>query len=711
MSELKTHVSKAYWYNENNSDFFEEACVCFGPCQSTSRSHLKDRCKLNQCEANRYKQVAWFDQLFRGAIHLPDTDRPSRPLSILIAGAPGSGKTTLCSEICYNLALQENGRHNSLYASTESESHNIISNFESFGYDHASDIFEVLDEKKTPLKKSGKVLVYGKERFDEVRDKEAAIRKFQSYFTLGMEMLNPALPSEMWNLIWGETEIRPLLSQHKGSLKWPHVMVFDSLNVMPVENAGKYINKIIKNADGIKALFLIMDVSPTHAEYKIWEHFCDIVVKLDYANVSGYYTRTIEVVKARYQSHIWGKHPFKIYRPYHQAQNRDIQQEREVRRRSHPYRKQGGIFIYPSIHFFLSEYKHMEPPPRHAMQETLPRLLNEMLKKPGAENGGYPDGRCTAFVGERGGHKSHLAYLHLLHRINLGESGLVISLRDDENMTRNTMNGIYCDFRNREYGEKKNRSDLSAGEIYAVEEMEEKGKLEILYFHPGYITPEEFFHRVFIAVQKLKRKCKRMTVLFNSLDQLSARFPLCAEKDMFIPGLINFLTAEQISSIFVAVPEEEGQPTEQYGLLPMADLILSFKRKKVNRHAYEKAVLKVCRERFQNKALKYENTLSELLNMKDKYIDEVVLEVVRFSGGQRAGACGVLELIDKNNKKLKDYYDRPGLHFTELPDVDWEYDPFEKYIAIERDTVFKDLKAKTEAKINPAGTKSLQKNN
>jgi KaiC/GvpD/RAD55 family RecA-like ATPase len=315
----------------------------------------------------------------------------------------------------------------------------------------------------------------------------------------------------------------------------------------------------------------------------------------------------------------------------------------------------------------------MEPPSKHEMQETLPKSLNKMLKKAGAIKGGFPQGRCTAFLGERGGHKSHLAYLHLLNRINNKESGLIISLRDDENMTRNTMNGIYYDFKNRIFGRKD--KGVEPSEIKAVEEMEKKGKLEILYFHPGYITAEEFFHRVFIAVQKLKRKCKKITVLFNSLDQLTARFPLCAEKDIFIPGLINFLTAEQITSIFIAVPEEKGQPTEQYGLLPMADLILSFKRKKVKIHKYVEAVLKACENKFKSQSLSFKKMQEEIKQMKDKYIEEVVLEVVRFSGGQRAGACGILELKDKKNTKLADYYDRSGLHFTELSEVDWEYIP------------------------------------
>ena len=93
-----------------------------------------------------------------------------------------------------------------------------------------------------------------------------------------------------------------------------------------------------------------------------------------------------------------------------------------------------------------------------------------------------------------------------------------------------------------------------------------------VYLFPG---TEEFFHRVFISVHRLKMQGRSLTVLFNSLDQISARFPLCAKQEIFIPGIIQALSGEGVTSICVAV-DEPGQPGQQYGLLPMADLIVSF---------------------------------------------------------------------------------------------------------------------------------------
>ena len=128
-------------------------------------------------------------------------------------------------------------------------------------------------------------------------------------------------------------------------------------------------------------------------------------------------------------------------------------------------------------------------------------------------------------------------------------------------------------------GERSDSPEKRANDL--LDKLERENRFEVLYYHPGYITPEEFFHRMFLSVQRLKQHGgsqgseRKLTVLFNSLDQLSARFPLCARQEIFIPGIVECLTCEGVTSIFIAV-DEKGQPLEQYGLLPMADLIISF---------------------------------------------------------------------------------------------------------------------------------------
>ena len=84
---------------------------------------------------------------------------------------------------------------------------------------------------------------------------------------------------------------------------------------------------------------------------------CDIVIRLDYTSVRDYYLRTIEIVKARYQGHVLGKHQVKIYERPTLPSESDPHRDAKLRR-YHPYRQEGGIFIYPSIHYYLSNYKH-----------------------------------------------------------------------------------------------------------------------------------------------------------------------------------------------------------------------------------------------------------------------------------------------------------------------------------------------------------------
>jgi hypothetical protein len=202
------------------------------------------------------------------------------------------------------------------------------------------------------------------------------------------------------------------------------------------------------------------------------------------------------------------------------------------------------------------------------------------------------------------------------------------------------------------------------GDAYKkLRDSEHLDQLEILHYHPGYITPEEFFHRMFMSVHRIKRAQKNLTVLFNSVDQLSARFPLCAKQEIFIPGIIESLSGEGITSIFITV-DEPGQPAEQYGLLPMADLILSFYPYRFTLGSYFGHLKEAARRYNREEQFSQNIEKNEFRNLdRDSLREEIVLEVVRFAGGQRAGAKGLLELVDKPEISP---HDKAGLHFTEL---------------------------------------------
>jgi KaiC/GvpD/RAD55 family RecA-like ATPase len=639
---LKTNVSQAYW------------CSLPG-------GHAEFRAaKFSEPDQPQPSTISWFDRLFDGGIFLPDANhKPEegrKPLTMLIAGPPGSGKTTLAMELCYRLALNEGGQNEeslfSFYFSADAETQRVIDNARSLHYARATQTIVPFEDDAQPPSGLKLVMVWGRDKIEQWSKTEemlsAALDKLdalaQGWIGATVGAVSTVAVEQIKKLI---TKIVP-----SGVKKArPDILVVDSLNIVEPEEQSSFFQKFLQICPSTKMVIFILDSAPSGTTPKNWEYICDVVVRLDYASVRDYYVRTIEIVKARYQSHTWGKHQLKIYPGTAPV---DASAERNGRmRRAHPYREEGGVFVYPSIHYYLSRYKRSGPTGNPVYADTLPRELNAALGRglPDALGKGLPEGRCTAFIGGRGGHKSHLGYLHLLHRIvnhGRGEAGLVISLRDDERMTRHTMAQIL----QQEFNGYRRLEECTE----ALDRFESDNKLEVLYYHPGYITPEEFFHRMFISIHRLKnegrdpKEPRKLTVLFNSLDQLAARFPLCAKQEIFIPGMIEALSGEGATSIFIAV-DEKGQPVEQYGLLPMADLILSFELTRFSFDQY--CETRDWQERVQG--------IEQLSNAIDR--EEIVLRVLRFAGGQRAGTRGLLELVKDANGSL---YSQAGLHFTEI---------------------------------------------
>src|ERR1019366_2079243 len=90
-----------------------------------------------------------------------------------------------------------------------------------------------------------------------------------------------------------------------------------------------------------------------------WEYQADLVIECGKGVRPGsdYLVRTIEIKKARFQSHAWNSQQLKVYGPSRLPKVGKHDDWVLARRRGHPYREEGGVFIFPSIHFFLSRYK------------------------------------------------------------------------------------------------------------------------------------------------------------------------------------------------------------------------------------------------------------------------------------------------------------------------------------------------------------------
>ena len=108
---------------------------------------------------------------------------------------------------------------------------------------------------------------------------------------------------------------------------------------------------------GPRVLLVVLDSGPDDEHGSFWEYVSDVVIRFDRTYEADYMVRTVEVKKARHQAHVWGVHQLKLYTGSRQPEE---QQPHELRR-LHPFRAEGGVFIYPSIHFYLSSYKRAAP--------------------------------------------------------------------------------------------------------------------------------------------------------------------------------------------------------------------------------------------------------------------------------------------------------------------------------------------------------------
>src|ERR1039458_7921783 len=111
--------------------------------------------------------------------------------------------------------------------------------------------------------------------------------------------------------------------------------------------------------------------------------------------------------------------------------------------------------------------------------------------------------------------------------------------------------------------------------------------------------------------------------------RLSSRFPLCAKQSIFVPGIIQMLCAEQITSYFVAAHDKNAR-ADYYGLDSMAELIVQ-----LNRRVFDRAVyLGYVKRAFQLPTAEYE----KLIATWPEKVGAVELKIERFAGGQPAGA-------------------------------------------------------------------------
>lgn len=519
----------------------------------------------------RSYQKFLFDDLLGGGIVIPgpllaahanrESDDKAQGLFVLLVGPPGSGKSTFALELCYRLACNKNlglGKLgelglSSVYFSCEAPTENICDQANEFGW------------KEGPNDLANPTPLIPLSRSTEVSPEFAHV-----YVQGNRELFNDEsfhFDAKQW--------FEGVSDRWDGIVNIPpyrhSIVVLDSLNVLQRRSDTDVVLEEIIARHGRRVLMTVamLDCHLDSTTYDRWEHFADLVIYLGYDLVEDYMLRKVRVVKARYQDHADGEHRLKINpRPSKKVELHPMS----------PFIKAGGIFVFPSVHRYLSVSR------REATEDTTRfdgpiqtpfSALNEII-----QGKGFPEGACTAIVGSRGGMKSHLAYYTLLKFLseNPEERALIISMRDPVGSAKDTLAEIMANQRD-EHGQRLNRTRVKsiADAKKAVTQYLSKDRLDILFFWPGYISPEEFFHLVAVAVDRKHKNKPVSLVIVNGLEQLSARFPLCAKEKMFVSGLVTLLCVKGTTNVIVSggdvnLPSDRGGVPA--GLLQMADLII-----------------------------------------------------------------------------------------------------------------------------------------
>jgi hypothetical protein len=201
--------------------------------------------------------------------------------------------------------------------------------------------------------------------------------------------------------------------------------------------------------------------------------------------------------------------------------------------------------------------------------------------------------------------KSHLGY-HFMLSHALGsvpgrpaaatpegpKNVLLVSLRDDVDAARNTLARLI---------EQQQIAGPGADADAFLSGLLAADRLEILYNWPGCVTPDEFFHRVYVALAR-RRHMRTLAdvfaagdrapaaptrhlcegtpgrdtaeiVVLNGLDHLDVKFPLCAAERVFVPALISLFRCFKVCSVVISAEDKGGGSAD---IRPLSDLVLEF---------------------------------------------------------------------------------------------------------------------------------------
>lgn len=616
--------------------------------------------KLEPVTVNR-RQLYWLDEMLEGGLELPadvwDSDHGNPSFVLLLGGPPGTGKTTFALELCYNLATNDQPaggqKWDSLYVSAETPGNRIEENALRFGWERAA--FKVLSAEDA-LFEPCRCNILGCERVRAANPADFLDRLVSAYGykfpsgtgdaadRLGAVDAPPAeirppdvVVIDSLNLLWPQQAAAapPVGPGPTGAAKPGPQGLLDSFYRLLDAVGGGARNK------RPKLLVIILDWVPNEGPHKPWEFLADAAFRFDWTiGPENYHSRSFQIGKIKTQTHALGNnHVYKIVSgpacvdegtdttaesagpqqgpaagpdrpqsegihggrgatPAHSEMPPHAEQRRGI-----PYLLAGGSFVLPSIHWHLSRSIRENPVPGFNRESSYPTGLPKLdaVLGGGGESLGFPSMHTTALVGRRGGMKSHLAYHFMLsHALGAGPVGpvehpknvLLVSMRDDMEAARGTLTRLIQqqDIAGRE----ADATDILGGLLRA-------DRLEILYNWPGCVTPNEFFHRIYLALARHRKQtplgtvlgaCERIPggagaplctavpvrptaeiVVLNGLDHLDVKFPLCAGERVFVPALVALFRCFKVCSVVISAEDRLGSSLD---IRPLSDLILEF---------------------------------------------------------------------------------------------------------------------------------------
>lgn len=286
-----------------------------------------------EVSARRKDPIFWLDRLMEGGFELPDPEpgivggKSDRALVVLLTGPAGTGKSTFALELSMHWAApcrpEEAGGLTTLYISSETNRQWPMQKADDLGWKERGRLaFHERHSLASPQEaaKSGRVLIDTTNKFIEYLTEgpkplinftqKEAVRIALKLTGLQLDAVKTvtdfveSLPKDD-----GRRELKETIEKEQLD-----VLVIDSLNgIGTAEGKREVLTKFgffVKSR--LKAIILILD-SEAHVDE--WAYLADVVIRFDIAREQGYLVRRLEVVKARYQSHVWGTHQLKFCKP------------------------------------------------------------------------------------------------------------------------------------------------------------------------------------------------------------------------------------------------------------------------------------------------------------------------------------------------------------------------------------------------------------